>query len=82
MAKQPREFRAFDDRVYGLEPRIEALKMRVEDAMAAQRVFLQAIAVGELRAQQRRLDTYTIQARFALAAIYDRAATVAEAAVE
>jgi hypothetical protein len=82
MAIQPREFRAFDDRVVGLEPRIEALKMRVEDTMAAQRVFLQAIAVGELRAQQRRLDTYTVQARFALAAIYDQAATVAEAAVE
>jgi tetratricopeptide (TPR) repeat protein len=82
MAKQPREFRAFDKRVVGLEPRIEALKTRVEDAMDAQRVFLQAIAVGELRAQQRRLDTYTVQARFALAAIYDRAATVAEAAVQ
>jgi hypothetical protein len=82
MKKQPREFRTFDDRVYGLEPRIEALKMRVEDALAAQRVFLQAIAVGELRAQQRRLDTYTIQARFALAAIYDRATTVAEAEVK
>jgi tetratricopeptide (TPR) repeat protein len=82
MTRQPSEFRAFDGRVYGLEPRIEALKMRVEDAMAAQRVFLQAIAVGELRAQQRRLDTYTIQARFALAAIYDRATTVAEAEVK
>ena len=82
MTKQPHEFRTFDDRVYGLEPRIEALKMRVEDAMAAQRVFLQVIAVGELRAQQRRLDTYTVQARFALAAIYDRATTVAEAEVK
>mgnify|MGYP001812388523 FL=1 len=82
MQKQPLEFRAFDERVYGLEPRIEVLKMRVGDAMAEQRAFLQAIAVGELQAQQRRLDTYTVQARFALAAIYDRAATVAEAAVE
>jgi tetratricopeptide (TPR) repeat protein len=82
MQEQPREFRAFDDRVYGLEPRIEALKMRVGDAMAGQRAFLQAIAVGELQAQQRRLDTYTVQARFALAAIYDRAATVTEAAVK
>ena len=82
MHRQPLEFRAFDDRVYGLEPRIEALKMRVGDAMAEQRAFLQAIAVGELQAQQRRLDTYTVQARFALAAIYDRAATVTEAAVK
>jgi tetratricopeptide (TPR) repeat protein len=82
MQKQPLEFRAFDDRVYGLEPHIETLKMRVGDAMAEQRAFLQAIAVGELQAQQRRLDTYTVQARFALAAIYDRAATVTEAAVK
>jgi tetratricopeptide (TPR) repeat protein len=82
MHKQPLEFRAFDDRVYGLEPHIETLKMRVGDAMAEQRAFLQAIAVGELQAQQRRLDTYTVQARFALAAIYDRAATVTEAAVK
>ena len=82
MQKQPLEFRAFDERVYGLEPRIETLKMRVGDAMAEQRAFLQAIAVGELQAQQRRLDTYTVQARFALAAIYDRAATVAEAEVK
>jgi hypothetical protein len=82
MHKQPNTFRAFDERVYGLEPRIETLKMRVGDAMAEQRAFLQAIAVGELQAQQRRLDTYTVQARFALAAIYDRAATVTEAAVK
>ena len=82
MTRQPLEFQSFDDRVYGLEPRIEALKMRVGDAMAEQRVFLQAIAVGELQAQQRRLETYTVQARFALAAIYDRAATVTEAAVK
>ena len=82
MHKQPDMFRAFDERVYGLEPRIESLKMRVGDAMAEQRAFLQAIAVGELQAQQRRLDTYTVQARFALAAIYDRAATVTEAAVK
>jgi tetratricopeptide (TPR) repeat protein len=82
MQKQPLEFRAFDDRVYGLEPRIETLKMRVGDAMAEQRAFLRAIAVGELQAQQRRLDTYTVQARFALAAIYDRASTITEAAVK
>jgi len=82
MRRQPLEFSAFDERVYGLEPRIEVLKMRVGDAMAEQRAFLQAIAVGELQAQQRRLDTYTVQARFALAAIYDRAATITEAAVK
>jgi len=81
MNKQPLEFEAFSQRVYGLEPRIEGMKMRVGDAMADQRAFLQAIAVGELQAQKQRLDIYTVQARFALAAIYDRAATVGEASV-
>jgi hypothetical protein len=47
--------------------------------MADQREFLQSIAVGELQAQKQRLDIYTVQARFALAAIYDLAATEAEA---
>ncbi len=72
---EPIEFDALGDRVYGLAPRIEGMKMRVESAMAAQRQFLRDIAVGELSAQKTRLDTYTIQARFALASIYDIAAT-------
>jgi hypothetical protein len=46
--------------------------------MVAQSAYLQAIAVGELQAQKERLDIYTVQARFALAAIYDIAATVSE----
>lgn len=78
MRLQPLEFAGFEDRVYGLEPRLEGMKMRVEDQMAAQRAYLQSIAVGELQAQKQRLDTYTVQARFALAAIYDIAATVGE----
>ncbi len=75
MRKEPLKFADFSDRVYGLGPRIEGMKMRVDDVMAEQRVFLQSIAVGELQAQKQRLDIYTIQARFALAAIYDVAAT-------
>ncbi len=79
---QPIEFDALGERVYGLAPRIEGMKMRVEDAMLAQRQFLRNIAVGELSAQKTRLDTYTIQARFALASIYDiaAAASVSEGA--
>jgi hypothetical protein len=73
LQRQPAEFADFSERVYGLDPRIEALKMRLEDELAAQRDYLQSIAVGELRAQKERLDTYAIQARFALATIYDLA---------
>ena len=81
MRMQPVEFEGFSDRVYTLEPRLEGMKMRVEDKMAEQRAYLQSIAVGELQAQQQRLDIYTVQARFALAAIYDIAATVSDATV-
>ena len=77
--EEPQRFATLGDRVYGLAPRIEGMKMRVEDALYRQRAFLRDIAVGELQAQKQRLDVYTIQARFALAAIYDIAATVGEA---
>ena len=76
---EPLRFEELSNRVYGLAPRIEGMKMSVEDALSAQRTFLQSIAVGELQAQKQRLDVYTIQARFALAAIYDVAATEGEA---
>ena len=79
MRTEPLRFEELSQRVYGLSPRIEGMKMRVEDALARQRVFLQDIAVGDLQAQKNRLDVYTIQARFALAAIYDLAATVGDA---
>ena len=67
------------ERVAGVRPRIDILQARVDAAMAEQRAFLQDIAVEELRAQRERLQTYTVQARFALAAIYDLSSTVGEA---
>ncbi len=78
MRNEPLRFEEFSDRVYGLSPRIEGMKMRVGDALGQQHAFLQSIAVGELQAQKQRLEIYTVQARFALAAIYDIAATVGE----
>jgi len=77
--EETRRFADLGDRVYGLAPRIEGVKMRVEDTLSQQRAFLRTIAVGELQAQKDRLDIYTIQARFALAAIYDMAASAGEA---
>jgi len=79
MRKEPLRFKSLSDRVYGLGPRIDGMKTRVSSAMADQRDFLQLIAVGELQTQKQRLDVYTVQARFALAAIYDLAATEGEA---
>ena len=80
MRKEPLHFNDLSDRVYSLRPRIDGMKTRVASAMSDQREFLQSIAVGELQTQKQRLDVYTVQARFALAAIYDLAATEAEAA--
>ncbi len=72
MREQPETFAELDRRVAALEPRIDAILARVDDAARRQRAFLQAIAIAELEAQKQRLETYTVQARFALAAIYDR----------
>jgi len=80
MLLEPLRFAEISNRVYDLTPRIEGTKMRVKDALSKQRAFLQSIAIGELQAQKQRLDIYTVQARFALAAIYDLAATVGDAA--
>jgi hypothetical protein len=79
MRNEPQRFAELSERVNGLSPRIEDMKARVGNALSEQRAFLQDIAVGELRAQKERLDVYTIQARFALAAIYDISASAEEA---
>lgn len=79
MRSEPLMFANFDARVDGLNPRIDALKSRVDAAIGRQKAFLQSIAVDELQAQKQRLDTYSVQARFALAAIYDLSATVGDA---
>jgi len=79
MRLEPLRFAEISNRVYDLTPRIEGTKMKVEDALSKQRAFLQSIAIGELQAQKQRLDIYSVQARFALAAIYDLAATVGDA---
>jgi hypothetical protein len=57
-----------------MAPRVTDLAARVEESKAAQAARLADIAVGELEAQRKRLDEYSIQARYALATIYDRAA--------
>jgi len=74
MQEEPLNFARLSDRVYGLAPGMEGMKMRVEDTLARQSDFLKSIAIGDLLAQKQRLDTYMVQARFALAAIYDTAA--------
>ena len=59
--------------VVEMTPRVTALATRVDAARAAQARFLSDIAVAELQAQRQRLDEYSVQARYAIATIYDRA---------
>ncbi|MDH5259948.1 MAG: tetratricopeptide repeat protein [Gammaproteobacteria bacterium] len=79
MRNEPLRFAELSDRVYDLGPRIESIKMKVDDSMDDQRAFLKSIAVAELQAQKERLNVYTLQARFALAAIYDLSTSSGEA---
>ena len=79
MRNEPQLFQSFNNRVDGLSPQIDSTLDRVNSALGRQQAFLQSIAVDELLAQKQRLNVYTVQARFALAAIYDRsAATVGQ----
>ena len=75
MRTEPQLFASFNERVNGLSPKIDNTIARINQTKVRQLAFLQNIAVDELRAQKRRLNTYTVQARFALAAIYDLSAT-------
>jgi hypothetical protein len=65
--------------VASLQQRLDALQVRLADAEQRQSAYLVKIAVQELEQQKDRLATYQVQARFALATMYDRAATAAAA---
>jgi tetratricopeptide (TPR) repeat protein len=76
----PEKFTALTARIEGLRPRVQDLSESAQVALLRQQEFLQGIAVEELKAQRDRLNTYMVQARFALASIYDRAAARVEPA--
>lgn len=64
----------FADRVAALRPRMAAAGAEIERLRLAEGDFLAALAVTELTAQRERLSAYLLQARYALATLYDRAA--------
>ena len=65
---------AYAARVAAVRARLDALQQRLGDVSEQQNRFLQALAIRELESQKLRISTYQIQARYELAAIYDRAA--------
>jgi hypothetical protein len=62
----------FAQRVAALQARMQVLRVRLDAAAGAQETLLAGIAANELEDQRQRIADYEVQARFALAAIYDR----------
>jgi hypothetical protein len=63
-----------------LAARVHAMRDRLSQTSQQQSQYLDDVAETELRAQKERLDAYALQARFALADIYDRGADEAGSA--
>ena len=72
----------FAARIAALAARIAALQQGLQGAAQQQDRYLQQLAQQELLAQKDRLAAYQVQARFALADIYDRANAAKPAAAE
>ncbi|MDP9010425.1 MAG: tetratricopeptide repeat protein [Pseudomonadota bacterium] len=62
----------YASRVAAIRARIDELHGRLADISERQNLFLQSLAIRELEGQKRRIETYQVQARYELAAIYDR----------
>jgi hypothetical protein len=71
----PRNTGAFATRVAAVQARIDQLQQRLADLSARQNQYLQALAIRELQAQKARIEIYQVQARYELAAIYDKASS-------
>ena len=70
---EPARFEAFALRVKALAPLLDAAIPRVAALSTEQQGRVQDIAVAELTRQKERLASYSTQARFAVAQLYDRA---------
>jgi hypothetical protein len=69
----PAGFDTFDRRIADNKARIDQLASRTDATLLKQGRQLEQLAIKELEQQQQRIDTYIIQARFALAQTYDSA---------
>jgi hypothetical protein len=75
----PGELDEFANRIAMVSPRLEAMRAQISAVLDQQQDYLSVVAASELEAQKSRLASYRVQARFALATIYDQA-TVAQRA--
>ena len=60
-------------RVAGVRRRMDDLQARLAAVGQRQDEYLQSLAVAALERQKQRIEAYEVQARYALATIYDRA---------
>jgi predicted nucleic acid-binding Zn-ribbon protein len=67
-------FEGYDARIDTLRGRIVSLLSQVAEQAGKQERYLENMAVAELERHKQRLSTYLLQARFAVAQIYDQAA--------
>ena len=72
-AGMPSNTGGFASRVSTLRARMDQLQQRLAEMSDKQNRFLQALAIEELGRQKERIEIYQVQARFELAAIYDKA---------
>lgn len=77
MSAMPGRNDTFATRIAALRPRVEGLSLRVAAARQRQGEYLASLAIEELESQKTRLAEYSIQARYALAALYDRGTAAA-----
>ncbi len=71
--RAPARYADYEARINTLQPRLLAMQGKLREARQTEERFLSLLAIRELEAQQARLVEYEVQARYALAAIYDRA---------
>jgi hypothetical protein len=75
----PRILDGFESRIGGLRSRIVLLRANLAGVSVEQERYLAELAVAELEGLKDRIATYLTQARFAVAQIYDEAASKEEA---
>ncbi len=70
---EPNRLDQFDGRVQAVSQTVQTLMPKVEALASEQQLVLQNMAVADLFAQKDNLATYLVQARFAVAQLYDQA---------
>ncbi len=76
MQDEPQRFDRFDARIQALTPLLDVMIPKLAALGAEQQTVVQDIAVAELTRQKESLATYTVQARYAVAQLFDHAAVI------